>query len=70
MIDEPELNLHPSNQRVIARFLAKLVNSGIRVIVSTHSDYFVKEINSLIMLHGVSENMIEKTKRYHAEARD
>lgn len=60
MIDEPELNLHPSNQRVIARFLAKLVNSGIRVIVSTHSDYFVKEINSLIMLHGVSENMIEK----------
>ncbi|HCL9934940.1 TPA: AAA family ATPase [Escherichia coli] len=60
MIDEPELNLHPSNQRVIARFLAKLVNSGVRVIVSTHSDYFVKEINSLIMLHGVSENMIEK----------
>ncbi|EGI8449187.1 AAA family ATPase [Escherichia coli] len=60
MIDEPELNLHPSNQRVIARFLAKLVNSGIRVVVSTHSDYFVKEINSLMMLHGVSENMIEK----------
>ncbi|HGU9806968.1 TPA: AAA family ATPase [Citrobacter freundii] len=60
MIDEPELNLHPSNQRVIARFLAKLVNSGLRVIVSTHSDYFVKEINSLMMLHGVSEELITK----------
>lgn len=40
--------------------MAKLVNSGVRVVVSTHSDYFVKEINSLMMLHGVSENMIEK----------
>lgn len=50
MIDEPELNLHPSNQRRLARLLAKLVNSGLRVVVSTHSDYLVREINSLLML--------------------
>lgn len=50
MIDEPELNLHPSNQRRLARLLARLVNSGLRVVVSTHSDYLVREINSLIML--------------------
>ncbi|ESM72325.1 TPA: AAA family ATPase [Klebsiella michiganensis] len=57
MIDEPELNLHPSNQRIIARFLAKLVNAGLRIIVSTHSDYFVKEINSLMMLYGVPDKL-------------
>ena len=50
MIDEPELNLHPSNQRVIARLLAQLVNRGIKVIVSTHSDYMVREWGNLIML--------------------
>ncbi|MEW5559640.1 AAA family ATPase [Enterobacter asburiae] len=59
MIDEPELNLHPKNQRVIARFIAKLVNAGLRVIVSTHSDYFVKEINSLMMLHNANSTQIE-----------
>lgn len=50
MIDEPELNLHPDNQRQLARVLAQLVNAGLKVIVSTHSDYFVRELNNLIML--------------------
>lgn len=50
MIDEPELNLHPANQRRLARLLAKLVNQNLRVVVSTHSDYLVREMNSLIML--------------------
>ncbi len=50
-IDEPELNLHPDNQRKIARILAKLSNSGIKVLISTHSDYIIREINNLIMLN-------------------
>lgn len=52
MIDEPELNIHPENQRKIARVLAMLVNAGLNVVVSTHSDYIVRELNSLIMLSG------------------
>lgn len=51
MIDEPELNLHPENQRRIARILARLVNLGVRVFVTTHSDYLIKELNTLIMLN-------------------
>lgn len=50
MIDEPELNLHPLNQRNIARLLAELVNRGLRVVVSTHSDYMVREWGNLVML--------------------
>lgn len=50
MIDEPELNLHPDNQRLIARLLVRLVNRGIRVVISTHSDYIVRELNNMIML--------------------
>ena len=50
LIDEPELNLHPSNQLMMARFLARLVNKGINVLITTHSDYLIKEFNNLIML--------------------
>ncbi|MDR2644169.1 MAG: ATP-binding protein [Planctomycetaceae bacterium] len=35
MIDEPELNLHPEKQRQIAR----LANAGIKVSLTTHSDF-------------------------------
>lgn len=50
MIDEPELNIHPDNQRKVSRILAKLVNAGLKIVISTHSDYIVREFNSLIML--------------------
>ena len=52
MVDEPELNLHPENQLRIARLFARLVNLGVKVFITTHSDYIVKELNTLIMLNG------------------
>lgn len=55
IIDEPELNLHPANQRKLARLLARLVNAGVRVFVTTHSDYILKEFNTLIMWHTRQE---------------
>jgi len=51
MVDEPELNLHPENQRRVARLFASLVNLGVRVFITTHSDYIIKELNTLIMLN-------------------
>ncbi|MDJ0581046.1 AAA family ATPase [Crocosphaera sp.] len=51
IIDEPELNLHPENQRRVARLLARLVNLGIKIFITTHSDYIIKELNTLIMLN-------------------
>ncbi len=50
IIDEPELNLHPDNQRKVARLLGRLARNGIKVLISTHSDYVIREINNLIML--------------------
>ena len=51
MIDEPELNLHPANQRRVARLIARLVNIGIKVFITTHSDYIIRELNTLITLN-------------------
>jgi predicted ATPase len=50
LIDEPELNLHPDNQRKMARVIARLVNAGVKVLLTTHSDYLVRELNNAIML--------------------
>jgi len=46
------LNLHPENQRRVARLLARLVNLGIKVFITTHSDYIIKEFNTLIMMNN------------------
>ncbi|MBT9097831.1 AAA family ATPase [Methylovulum psychrotolerans] len=64
MIDEPELNLHPDNQRQVVRVLAQLVNAGLKVIVSTHSDYFVRELNNLLMLNNKFVGSAELQKKY------
>ncbi|AFM06274.1 hypothetical protein Fleli_3972 [Bernardetia litoralis DSM 6794] len=50
IIDEPELNLHPDNQILVARFLARLVNEGFKVVASTHSDYITRELSTLLLL--------------------
>ena len=69
MVDEPELNLHPENQRRVARLLARLVNLGVRVFATTHSDYIVKELNTLIMLNRHRENLkqLAEQEGYHPE---
>jgi len=64
MIDEPELNLHPDNQRLSARILAQLVNAGLKVIVSTHSSYFVRELNNLILLNKKFSKSVSLKKKY------
>ena len=50
IIDEPESHLDTFNQIRLARNLAHFVRSGIKVLVTTHSDYLIKEINNLVML--------------------
>ena len=50
IIDEPESHLDTRNQVLFARMLAGFVRAGLRVLITTHSDFLVKEINNLIML--------------------
>lgn len=69
MVDEPELNLHPENQCRMARLFARLVNLGVKVFITTHSDYIIKELNTLIMLSHDKPHLkrIAETEGYRPE---
>lgn len=48
VIEEPEAHLHPAAQAQIAKTLARMVRAGLRVVVTTHSDWLLKEIANLL----------------------
>jgi len=45
--------------------VVRMVRSGIRVLATTHSDYFVEQISNLVMLGGRPE---ERERMGYAEA--
>ena len=62
IIEEPEAHLHPGAQADMAVILARLVRAGVKVIITTHSDWLLQEIGNLIRVgelektgKGVSE---------------
>ena len=56
IIEEPESHLHPAMQAVFARELAWLVRSGIRVVVTTHSEWLLDQFANLVRLSGLPED--------------
>ena len=48
IIEEPEAHLHPAAQTKVALTLARLVRVGVRVIITTHSDWLLEQIGNLI----------------------
>ena len=49
IIEEPEAHLHPGAQADIAVILTRLVRAGVRVIITTHSDWLLQEISNLTL---------------------
>lgn len=56
IIDEPESHLDTKNQIMLARMLSHFIRSRIKVLITTHSDYVLKEINNLVMLNSFEDN--------------
>ena len=50
IIEEPESHLHPAKQTELARELARVVHAGVRIILTTHSEWFVEQISNLVRL--------------------
>lgn len=63
IMDEPEMNLHPENQRLMVRMFAGMANKDFKVLVSTHSDFLIREFNNLIMLGNKSDALQEAAEK-------
>lgn len=55
-LEEPEAHLHLAAQRQMARFIVKLVNKGCQMVITTHSDTFLQQLNNLLLLEKISKN--------------
>ena len=70
IIDEPESPLSPTNQVLMARLLVFASMLDLKVLITTHSDYLIKEINNLIMLSSNFEGkrkFLRKNKNDYTE---
>ncbi len=70
IIDEPELNLNPKNQCLMAKLIVKLINNGVNILMTTHSDYIIKEINNSIMLSNEFKNKKNIMEQYNYTEKD
>ena len=55
IIEEPESHLHPAAQAQMAATLARLVRAGVKVLVTTHSDFMLQEIGNLMRVGMLKE---------------
>lgn len=49
-LEEPEMGLHPQLQQKMGKILVETINTGIKVVSTTHSDIILQHINNMIQL--------------------
>ena len=49
IIEEPESHLHPAKQTELVKIVAEIVASGVRVILTTHSEWIMEKLSNVVL---------------------
>lgn len=69
VIEEPEAHLHPELQQKMAQLIINLVNCGIQVWITTHSDTMLQHMNNMLKLKANKQGS-ELMKEYGYQKND
>ena len=64
IIEEPEAHLHPEAQTSIAKTVVRLIRAGVRVMITTHSSYFLDQLAYYILQSKLIGDKSSKAKRH------
>lgn len=58
-IEEPEAHLHPNNQIMLIEILADLASEGVKIMISSHSNYIFNKLNNLVLSKKLEYSIYE-----------
>ncbi|MCX4326262.1 MAG: AAA family ATPase [Lachnospiraceae bacterium] len=58
-IEEPEAHLHPENQIALIEVFTKLIQSDIKMVMSSHSNYIFNKLNNLVLGNNLDYNVYQ-----------
>lgn len=58
IVENPEAHLHPMGQSNIGKFLAKIANAGVQVIIETHSEHVINGIRLAALEGKIRHNRV------------
>lgn len=58
LIENPEVHLHPAGQALMGQFLAEVAQSGVQVIVETHSDHVLNGVRRAVKAKKLSPEQL------------
>ena len=67
ILEEPETNLHPLAQKWLKKYIYDLCSSGLQVIISTHSPYFISFENLEGLVRVFKKNGVTNIKQVSEE---
>ena len=57
IIEEPESHLHPAKQVQLTRQLASIIKAGVKVVITTHSEWVLEAVANLVRLSALPESI-------------